>query len=108
MPVRFQRTSNKSNGFLHKLNDLRSRHSDRLRAGRPGFDSRNDEIFLFSTPSRPALGPTQPPIQWVSGAISSEVKQPGREADHSPQSSAEVKNGRAILPLPHKFAWHST
>jgi hypothetical protein len=27
-------------------------------------------IFLSSTASRPALGPTQPPIQWVSGATS--------------------------------------
>jgi hypothetical protein len=23
-------------------------------------------IFLFTTSSRPALGPTQPPIEWVS------------------------------------------
>jgi hypothetical protein len=38
-----------------------------------------------------ALGPTQPHIQWVPGALSLEVKQPGREADHSPPSSAEVK-----------------
>jgi hypothetical protein len=36
--------------------------------------------------SRQALGPTQPPIQGVPG-----VKQPGREADHSPPTSAEVK-----------------
>jgi hypothetical protein len=34
---------------------------------------------------------TQPPIQWVSGAVSLGVKQPGCEADHSPPSSAEVK-----------------
>jgi hypothetical protein len=34
---------------------------------------------------------TQPPIQWVPGAISLGVKRPGREADHSPPSSAEVK-----------------
>jgi hypothetical protein len=27
-------------------------------------------IFLFTTASRTALGPTQPPIQWVSGALS--------------------------------------
>jgi hypothetical protein len=33
--------------------------------------------------SRPALGPIQPPIQWVSGALSLGVKLPGREADHS-------------------------
>jgi hypothetical protein len=36
-------------------------------------------------------GPTQPPIQWVPGALSLGVKQPGREADHSPPSSAGVK-----------------
>jgi hypothetical protein len=48
-------------------------------------------IFLFATASRPVLGPTQPPIQWVSGALSLGVKRPGREADHSPPSSAEVK-----------------
>jgi hypothetical protein len=36
-------------------------------------------------------GPTQPPIQWVPGALSLGVKRPGREADHSPPSSAEVK-----------------
>jgi hypothetical protein len=40
----------------------------------------------------PALGPIQPPIQWVSGAVSMGVKRPGREAEHLPPSSAEVKN----------------
>jgi hypothetical protein len=39
-------------------------------------------IFLFTT---------QPPIQWVLGALSLWVKRPGREADHSPPSGAEVK-----------------
>jgi hypothetical protein len=53
-----------------------------------------------STTSRPNLGLTQPPIQWVPGALSPGVKRPGREADHSPPSSAEVKNGGAIPPLP--------
>jgi hypothetical protein len=37
------------------------------------------------------LGPTQPPIQWVMGTLSPEVKRQGREADHSPPSNAEVK-----------------
>jgi hypothetical protein len=48
-------------------------------------------MFLFTTASRTALGPTQPPTQWVPGAVSLEVKRPGREADHSPPSNAEVK-----------------
>jgi hypothetical protein len=47
--------------------------------------------FLFSTSSRPALGPIQPPIQWVPEALSPEVKRPGRQADNSPPASAEVK-----------------
>jgi hypothetical protein len=38
-----------------------------------------------------ALGPTQPPIQWVLGSLLLGVKRPGREADHSLPSSAEVK-----------------
>jgi hypothetical protein len=57
-----------------------------------GFDSRRGlGIFLFTTASGTALGPTRPPIQWVLGALSLGVKRPGREADHSPPSSAEVK-----------------
>jgi hypothetical protein len=54
-----------------------------------GFDSRRGlGIFLFTTASRTALGPTQSPIQWVPGALSLEVKRPVREADHSAASSA--------------------
>jgi hypothetical protein len=48
-------------------------------------------IFLFTTESRTDLGPTQPPIQWVPGALYLGVKRPGREADHSPPSGAKVK-----------------
>jgi hypothetical protein len=57
-------------------------------------------IFLFTTTSRLALGPTQPPIQWVSGALSLEEKWPGCEADHSPPPSAEVKNVWSYISTP--------
>jgi hypothetical protein len=57
-----------------------------------GFDTqRGLGISLFTTASRTALGPTQPPIPWVPGALSLGVMRQGREADHSPPSSAEVK-----------------
>jgi hypothetical protein len=36
-------------------------------------------------------GPTQLPIQCVLGVLSQEVKQRGREADHSSPTSAEFK-----------------
>jgi hypothetical protein len=58
------------------------------------------EEFLFSTASRPALGPTQPPNQWVPCALSQGVKQPGREADHSSPSSAGVKMVELYLHSP--------
>jgi hypothetical protein len=72
-----------------------------------GFDScRGLGIFLFTTASRPALGPTQPPIQWVPGALSLRVKWPEREADHSPPSSAEVKESMELyLHSPNTLSW---
>jgi hypothetical protein len=41
------------------------------------------------------------------GRFSRGVKQSGREANHSPSSSAEIKNGEATPPLPHMSLWHS-
>jgi hypothetical protein len=72
----------------------RSRYSDWLRAGRPRAGSSSPgrvKKFLFSTSSRPALGPTQPFIELASGALSPGLKRPGREADHSLPASAEFK-----------------
>jgi hypothetical protein len=39
-----------------------------------------------------AVRPIQPPTQGVPRALSPEIKWKGHEADHSPPSSAEVKN----------------
>jgi hypothetical protein len=41
--------------------------------------------------SRPNLGPTQYPIQWVPEVTSPGVK---RDADHSPPSSVDTKNAK--------------
>jgi hypothetical protein len=57
-------------------------------------------IFLLTTASKPALGPTQPPVKWAPGALSLEVKRPGREADHSPSSSVKVKNAWLYTSTP--------
>ena len=42
--------------------------------------------------SRPALRPSQPPVQMVPGLSRSKVR-PGRDANPSPPSSAEAKKG---------------
>jgi len=50
-------------------------------------------IFIFTTVFRTTLGPTETPLHLVLEAIITlGVKRLGREADHSPPSSAEVKN----------------
>jgi hypothetical protein len=63
-----------------------------------GFDSRQGlAIFLFDSMSRPALGPTQPFIQWVPGALSLGVKR------------RDVKLTTPLLLMPRsKNAWKYT
>jgi hypothetical protein len=81
----------------------------RLAIGWSGFDFRRGlGIFLLDPVSRPALAPTQHPIQWVSGALSLEVKRPGCEADHSTPSSAEVKEYWSYTATPQYvfMAWY--
>jgi hypothetical protein len=82
-------------GFCMSFATNESRGSSGWTIGVLGFDSRRElGIFLFTTASRTGLGPTQPTIQWVTTDTSLGIRRPGREVDHSPPSSAEVKNVR--------------
>jgi hypothetical protein len=60
-----------------------------------------DKILVLSTSFRPALWPTQPPIEWLPRAPSPGVKRSGLEADHSPLTTAEVKNTRIYTFTPY-------
>jgi hypothetical protein len=67
-------------------------------------------IYLFTTTFRPSLGPTQPPIQWIPGVLSLVVKWLVEcEGDHSPPSSAQVKNMWSYTSTPQYIfkAWCS-
>jgi hypothetical protein len=82
-----------------------SRYSDGM-DGRGSITGRAKKFLPYSTASKPDLGLTQPPIQWVPGGGGSlRVKPLGRQADPSPPSSAEFKNGGAIPPLSHTLSW---
>jgi hypothetical protein len=48
------------------------------------------DISFLSTPSSPGVGPTQPPIQWATGALSPGVHWQGHEANHSLPSSNDI------------------
>jgi hypothetical protein len=56
------------------------------------FSRQQQEIFVFSKTSKPALKPTHLPTPWVSGAVSPGVKRPRREVNNSPPSNAEDRN----------------
>jgi hypothetical protein len=88
---------------MHLSSPVKSRIAQSVQRLGYGLDDRGSRvrfpagagIFLFTTASRTALGSTQPPTQWVPGALSLGVKRPGRETNHSPPSSVEVKNARS-------------
>jgi hypothetical protein len=64
------------------------------------FDSRQgQEIILYSTASRSGYGTYPAFYQMVPGTSSPGLKRPRPEADHSPPSSAEVKNYGLINPF---------
>jgi hypothetical protein len=60
-------------------------------------------VFLFATASRSALGPTQPPIQFVLGTLLLRIKRPGREADRSPTPSIKVNVWSYTSTPPYVF-----
>jgi hypothetical protein len=61
--------------------------------------------FFFSSAFRLPLGPTKSFIQWLPRVLSQGIKRAVCEADYSPLSSAEVKNGGAIKYSPHTPLW---
>jgi hypothetical protein len=90
----------RSGGFcVRYLFQTKSRDSSVGIALGYGLDDRGSRVrspeeagnFLFTIASITAVGPTQPPIQWIPGALSLGVKRPRRETDHSLPTSAEVK-----------------
>jgi hypothetical protein len=54
----------------------------------PGIESRWGRDFPYK--SRPALWPTQPPIQWVPGYFLG-VKRPGRGVDYPPHLALRLR-----------------
>ena len=61
-----------------------------------GFEYRREqEIFIFSKLSRPALGSTRPPVQWEPGSFP-DAHKPRRDIDYSATSSAELKTAELI------------
>jgi hypothetical protein len=73
-------------------------HERRGRSSSPG----TVKNFHFSISSRPDLEPTQSPIQCVpgGGVFLRGVKRYGREADHSPPTSVEVKRACIYISAP--------
>jgi hypothetical protein len=105
-----------SGNYILRFYGIAQQYSAGLRAG-------YQQGFLFATASRPAIGPTQFPIQWVTGYPSLGVKRPGREATYlhlvtrsknawSYTSTSPIGLNGVVptlstgttLPLPHKIA----
>lgn len=51
---------------------------------------------MYSKISRPALGPSEPPIRWVLDSVSGR----GREVDFSPSPSTRAENEWSYTSIP--------
>jgi hypothetical protein len=58
------------------------------------------QIFLFSTASRPTLGPIQPPVRCVPGALS-----PGVKLTTHLHLVLRLRIHGAVPSLPHTYSW---
>jgi len=67
--------------------------------GLDGLGNESQWGRVFPHLSRPALRPTQPPLQWVPG-LSRCKERPGRDADDSPVLVKWSRKSRAIPLLP--------
>jgi hypothetical protein len=78
-----------------------SHYSSVLWAGWPGFDSRQRQEICFLHSVKTGSGASAAFYPVGTMGFSLEVKQPRRGTDHSPPSSAKVKNGGDIPALLH-------
>jgi hypothetical protein len=71
-----------------------------LWAGRSGVRFQAEVGDCLLKTYKPSLKPTHLPTPWVSGAVSSGVKRPRREVNHSALSSAEARNEWSYFSAP--------
>jgi hypothetical protein len=72
----------------------------------------NVQCLILGRERRSFAFPQSPDLLWGPANLPNNeygwlFRRPKREADHSPPSSVEVKNGGAITPLPHMPSWCS-